>query len=979
TDAAASVSQRVDNLPGPKKCTYRAIELTTGATACLIQEAEDADPYGRPSQSNLIVSLGVGRQQDPPDCRGLAELCAELTVLELNQNFLCQSILDDLTSYIIHLESFHLESFLEALCAGIRNPRFEEANIKSLLQSGRYKQSWPALEFLQRCSGNSSSAHPFYRLAQLTSAERTVESLEISELRKRLIEFHERYYSGNLLRISIIVTTFGGIPNRSAPKVDISSRELEDVKVKSGGIKIRGKSMNVDGIHLVFPLPDQSSLSSIAPDLYVKHLLRSKHVGSLEASLNLHGFSLNSARLMDFGQVGFDFFCISVQCNAENNQIEDENMAIKIVFRYLAMIRSVGPLNWLHNELRLTLQREFAPKGKLDESLEPMDPMINLLLHLASDDYSLATRLQRFSQRDALTARHLITEYSAQAIADFLTFLTPDSGKLCCVPEGQQAEYSTEKLSPALLNLCSAPWPKQDCDLDREFKMPHSKPFMPSDISLRPRVSKAQLPGPRQLRIPPMPNSVSSNSRLWFRQDDRFQSDLAYISIDLIPPIECSPKNQIILEILVQLFSKALHKLKKQAAEVCMELSISRSSNGIQLCFSGYNEPLLKLITTALHQIADLKITKESVHKVGSKVLHLADESASKDEEVDQLACQLNLAGYSHMQQKLDGSSLNGVPIKDLMSVASYFCEAAKTVQKQPSKSPKTGAKSAPGLFADILVFGNATADDAVKAAQSILTALPSLSSTAKMTSNPKDQQRRPEHLLSKGSYSTVQLGGAEKCVAVSQSDCYSSTSCVCAILIQIPLAKAKPPISMSAATKALGEEFFTRASHDCLLQMMLAAAVATPSDRIESKISLGYGANCVIFQKIIEQSPAKMEKEIESFIAKIGNHLTAMSSESLETYKQKALQSMQALTVPKSIEQHHSMYWTRIMSRNFEFSWDDPRAMDCLRAIVDSIKKEDLLNYWKGKVIADLEKFKNSLEPAALPIPSCLKTVHDA
>uniref|UniRef100_A0A1I8HMH6 Peptidase_M16_M domain-containing protein n=1 Tax=Macrostomum lignano TaxID=282301 RepID=A0A1I8HMH6_9PLAT len=921
TDAAASVSQRVDNLPGPKKCTYRAIELTTGATACLIQEAEDADPYGRPSQSNLIVSLGVGRQQDPPDCRGLAELCAELTVLELNQNFLCQSILDDLTSYIIHLESFHLESFLEALCAGIRNPRFEEANIKSLLQSGRYKQSWPALEFLQRCSGNSSSAHPFYRLAQLTSAERTVESLEISELRKRLIEFHERYYSGNLLRISIIVTTFGGIPNRSAPKVDISSRELEDVKVKSGGIKIRGKSMNVDGIHLVFPLPDQSSLSSIAPDLYVKHLLRSKHVGSLEASLNLHGFSLNSARLMDFGQVGFDFFCISVQCNAENNQIEDENMAIKIVFRYLAMIRSVGPLNWLHNELRLTLQREFAPKGKLDESLEPMDPMINLLLHLASDDYSLATRLQRFSQRDALTARHLITEYSAQAIADFLTFLTPDrcivyvsdigwnskpacnyqtpSGKLCCVPEGQQAEYSTEKLSPALLNLCSAPWPKQDCDLDREFKMPHSKPFMPSDISLRPRVSKAQLPGPRQLRIPPMPNSVSSNSRLWFRQDDRFQSDLAYISIDLIPPIECSPKNQIILEILVQLFSKALHKLKKQAAEVCMELSISRSSNGIQLCFSGYNEPLLKLITTALHQIADLKITKESVHKVGSKVLHLADESASKDEEVDQLACQLNLAGYSHMQQKLDGSSLNGVPIKDLMSVASYFCEAAKTVQKQPSKSPKTGAKSAPGLFADILVFGNATADDAVKAAQSILTALPSLSSTAKMTSNPKDQQRRPEHLLSKGSYSTVQLGGAEKCVAVSQSDCYSSTSC--------------------------------------------------------------------------------MEKEIESFIAKIGNHLTAMSSESLETYKQKALQSMQALTVPKSIEQHHSMYWTRIMSRNFEFSWDDPRAMDCLRAIVDSIKKEDLLNYWKGKVIADLEKFKNSLEPAALPIPSCLKTVHDA
>ncbi|PAA79062.1 hypothetical protein BOX15_Mlig006322g4, partial [Macrostomum lignano] len=234
--------------------------------------------------------------------------------------------------------------------------------------------------------------------------------------------------------------------------------------------------------------------------------------------------------------------------------------------------------------------------------------------------------------------------------------LAAPSGKLCCVPEGQQAEYSTEKLSPALLNLCSAPWPKQDCDLDREFKMPHSKPFMPSDISLRPRVSKAQLPGPRQLRIPPMPNSVSSNSRLWFRQDDRFQSDLAYISIDLIPPIECSPKNQIILEILVQLFSKALHKLKKQAAEVCMELSISRSSNGIQLCFSGYNEPLLKLITTALHQIADLKITKESVHKVGSKVLHLADESASKDEEVDQLACQLNLAGYSHMQQKLDGA-----------------------------------------------------------------------------------------------------------------------------------------------------------------------------------------------------------------------------------------------------------------------------------------------------------------------------------
>uniref|UniRef100_A0A1I8F2Z0 Peptidase_M16_C domain-containing protein n=1 Tax=Macrostomum lignano TaxID=282301 RepID=A0A1I8F2Z0_9PLAT len=230
-----------------------------------------------------------------------------------------------------------------------------------------------------RCSGNSN--HPYNRMVQ--PSQRTVELFQIEELCDRLAEFHKRHFNSNCRR-------------RMALEDGRSTDELV----------IRGKRMNLGGIFIVFPLPDQTDLHKKSPDLLVKYLFGRDGLGSLKEYLRTKlGVQLDSASLTDTGCIDFDtFFCIALHCDETTKYtVETEDLIISAVFRYLAMIRSQAQhFEQLHNEVS------------------------SKRLPLVNDEFNIATRLHRYEIADVLSARHLLSSYSAEEMNGFLACLTVD-------------------------------------------------------------------------------------------------------------------------------------------------------------------------------------------------------------------------------------------------------------------------------------------------------------------------------------------------------------------------------------------------------------------------------------------------------------------------------------------------------------------------------------------------------------------------
>uniref|UniRef100_A0A1I8FTY7 Peptidase_M16_M domain-containing protein n=1 Tax=Macrostomum lignano TaxID=282301 RepID=A0A1I8FTY7_9PLAT len=195
----------------------------------------------------------------------------------------------------------------------------------------------------------------------------------------------------------------------------------------------------------------------------------------------------------------------------------------------------------------------------------------------------------RLPLESLFTARYALPEYSPRAITDFLEFLKPDNckvfvsgfgtdeshmctflspdGKLCCEPDGPNF-CSMEKLKPELIATCSAAWPSSSCEFDTELKLPKTE---------------SQPQGPRLLRFEAGPHTPAA--RFWFQQDNRLQTPIVFISVDLVTspePLVTDCASSVMLDIFVVLLVDQLNSLESQAKQVDLRLKVSRSKQGIQ-------------------------------------------------------------------------------------------------------------------------------------------------------------------------------------------------------------------------------------------------------------------------------------------------------------------------------------------------------------------------------------------------------------
>ncbi|PAA48429.1 hypothetical protein BOX15_Mlig021631g2 [Macrostomum lignano] len=988
-NVASFVVRRTDSQGSLLPYLDRSVELSNGVQAYLISQNSFGGIFNH-NGSVLTISIGVGHLQDPPDCRGLARLCQRLAIsrktLKLKSIYNEKMrVFEAHTEYSVCMGGFtEMPVILEQLAADILRPEFSRYEIGRALMRGMPDSPTDCIqpvERLQRCAGNPN--HQFNRLPD----ERLITNWTEEKLLDQLTQFHSLYYSGNLVRLvvedsrslddleALVLATFGQLPDAFANRILFGTHPFDGTKM---GVKIRSRGVNLDEIRFVFPVPDQSDLFETSPDLYVSYLFETLF-GKLSDAYSRQRGELPEilrrcpvANLLDYGYTGFDSYQISFNTTfcQKNCSAEMEDETIKFVFRLIALIRKIGPKKWLHDEIRH--QRRTKLAKNFEDILYRRANIINVL----DENLSVASRLLRFPIHKLIFAGYLLNEYSPRAIEDFLTCLSPEKckvfvsdlnrkGEASNEPSSQAKDaspHSEEEFSPELLAACSAPWPANDCELEKEFEMPEPNPFVCTDFSLKPR-EEPHGAGPRQLQLP-----SSCNARLWFCQDPYLNSRQVFIAINLVAPELLSQDAPVVLydllETLVSSFILPACESKSDFERSNQKwVPIVNSHSGISTFFVGYLEPVLRLLPDALSGMSRFSISSLNESHNNSNSSSDSSSSSSPDSaglfrpspgtefaskfdamdflaDAEVVARQLDLAGFicfsnSYKVQSVDLT--DDVEVKDLEFVWSHF-----------SKFDRESDVNGTPLFADIMVFGNATEADAARVAQTILAAMPVLTSKSTAQSPPSPQSiRKSERLLPKGIRNKVVLDVKED---------VNENFSACAIVLQISTSEAwKASLccqSVDESSKRIWHELIIR----LIVRFMEFKVNPCKSDIIVADAKIGRYACCIVLASVQSKHPADIEQQLELFISKSCDYIEEKSSKSMISYERNVKRDTLQSICPTKFQEQACAHWNHIVSGDYDFS-DACSVVKCIDQIWKKIDKIELSRYcrrWLSKDAAD-------------------------
>jgi len=254
--------------------------------------------------------------------------------------------------------------------------------------------------------------------------------------------------------------------------------------------------------------------------------VRHQYEGSLVSELKKKGWS-NKLNVNTTRQArGFQFFNITLSLSEEGGENIEE--ILTLVFQYINLLKKEKTQKWIFDEFNsLGIITEiyiylFEYLFWLIKFFSNNSGQISFLFknQLEPIDYvkSISANMQFYAIEDVLSADFYQTKFDPEAIENILEHLTPEKMKVKVISKKYQAEYKKMTLRKKTLESLN------ECGLNEAFKLPEKNPFIPSDLTLveHEKISKF----PRLVHL-------TTLSRLWYKEDSRFNLPKAYIKFEI--------------------------------------------------------------------------------------------------------------------------------------------------------------------------------------------------------------------------------------------------------------------------------------------------------------------------------------------------------------------------------------------------------------------------------------------------------------
>ncbi len=408
---------------------YRVVTLDNNIEIMLV-----SDP--NTDKSAAALSVGVGLLQDPETQQGLAHYLEHMLFLgtekypDTNEysEFMSNnggsqnaSTWLDVTNYMFKINNSSYDEALDRFSDFFKAPKLypeyadKERNAVNAEWSMRREMDFFGQFKLGRLL---LGEHPSNRF--LIGNLDSLSDKENSKLHKETVDFYNRFYSANIMKVAMI-------SNRSLEEMETLARKhfasIEDDGIEEPEVAAQinfddvGKKRihyvpneDVKQLKLEFIINDNQDQFAVKPNRYVSYLLGSEMPGTPAQQLKDAGLiaSLNaSAQPTFYGNYGV----MAIDVELTNAGMQQREEIVALIMQYIDKVRAEGVDESYFKEIKTSLSNNFRFLEKGDEF---------------SYVSSLAQTMQNYPAEYAISAPYEYQQFDPEAIRSVLSQLTPE-------------------------------------------------------------------------------------------------------------------------------------------------------------------------------------------------------------------------------------------------------------------------------------------------------------------------------------------------------------------------------------------------------------------------------------------------------------------------------------------------------------------------------------------------------------------------
>ena len=443
-------------------------------------------------------------------------------------------------------------------------------------------------------------------------------------VQQALKDFHEKYYSANLMKAVIYsnkplpelakmaADTFGRVLNKESKKPEITVPVVTDAQ--KGIIIHYVPALPRKVLRVEFRIDNNSAKFRSKTDELITYLIGNRSPGTLSDWLQkqglVEGISANSDPIVN-GNSGV----LAISASLTDKGLANRDQVVAAIFSYLNLLREKGIDKQYFDELANVLDIDF----RYPSITRDMDYV-----------EWLADTMIRVPVEHTLDAVNIADRYDAKAVKERLAMMTPQNARIWYISPKEphnktayfvDAPYQVDKISAQTF----ADWQKKAADI--ALSLPELNPYIPDDFSLIKSEKKYDHP---ELIVD------ESNLRVVYAPSRYFSSEpKADVSLILRNPKAMdSARNQVMFALNDYLAGLALDQLSNQASVGGISFS-TNANNGLMVNANGYPQRLPQLFQALLEGYFSYTATEDQLEQAKSWYNQMMD-SAEKGKAFEQ-------------------------------------------------------------------------------------------------------------------------------------------------------------------------------------------------------------------------------------------------------------------------------------------------------------------------------------------------------
>ncbi len=381
--AAAAINNAVIQKSPNDDRSYAAIMLPNNLQVVLV-----SDPTLENSAASLAV--GVGSAQDPQDQQGLAhylehmlflgttkypEPAGFMTFTQANGGMTNAFTAYDKTNYLFQINATKFDEALDRFSDYFKSPTFDatysdkERNAVNNEWSMQKQQDPWIMMRIDALTGNPESPRAKFSIGNLE----TLADKPGSVLNDSMKAFYQRYYSANIMRLTLVGKQsipelkilaekyFASIPNKNITQPQITMPGLTEAQM-SKSIHYK-PNKDVKALYVDFPMKSNKAQWRLKPNEYVRNLLTTEEAGTLCEQLRKKGFAVNTTAYFASENYGSDGY-MRVQIELTDLGLKHQDEVFAAVFAYTDLVKREGLNENYFRELQAMRAKDFVNASK---------------------------------------------------------------------------------------------------------------------------------------------------------------------------------------------------------------------------------------------------------------------------------------------------------------------------------------------------------------------------------------------------------------------------------------------------------------------------------------------------------------------------------------------------------------------------------------------------------------------------------------